>query len=79
VIWAAVTIRRVSVPRHDNLDTHFNDALHDRFEIVDLEPKQDAVSVWLVVWIADPAMMMIDFEAVQLKNQLPVRDQLFIS
>ncbi len=66
------------MPRHDNLDTHFDGSLYDRFEIVDLKPKQHAVTVWPVVRIADPAVMMLHLEAVQLKHKLPVRDQLFI-
>jgi hypothetical protein len=78
VIWPSVAIRWVSVSRHDNLDTHFDGAPHDCFEIVDLKPKQHAVSVWPVVWIADPAVMMLHLEAMQLKHELPVRDQLFI-
>ena len=43
-----------------------------RFEIVDLKPKQHAVSVGPVVRIADPAVMMLHLEAVQLKHKLPV-------
>jgi hypothetical protein len=78
VIWAAVTIRWVSVARQDNLDTHFDGALHDCFEIVDLKPKQHAVSVGPVVRIGDTAVMMLHFEAVQLKHKLAVGDQLFI-
>ena len=60
------------MPRQDNLDTHFDGALDDRFEIVDLKPKQHAVSVGPVVRIADPAVMMLHLEAVQLKHKLPV-------
>lgn len=66
------------MPRPNNLRPHLDGALHDRFEIVYLKPKQHAVSVWPVVRIADPAVMMLHGEAVQLEHKLPVRDQLFI-
>jgi len=66
------------MPRHDNLDTHFSGALHDCVKIVDLEPKQHPISVWLVIAIADRTVMVFHFEAVQLKDKLPIRDQLFI-
>jgi hypothetical protein len=72
VVWPAVTIGWVSVPGNHNLDTHFDGALHDRFEIIDLKPKQHAVSVGLVVRVADPAVIMFHLEAVQLKHKLPV-------
>jgi len=66
------------MPGHDNLDAHFSGALHDSFKIVDLEPQQHPVSIGPVIAIADRAMMMFHFEAVQLKDKLPIRDQLFI-
>jgi hypothetical protein len=78
VIWPAVTIRWVSMPRHDNLGPHFNGALYDLFKIVDLEPEQHTVSVGPVVRIAYRAVMMFHLEAMQLKHELAIRDQLFI-
>jgi hypothetical protein len=78
VIGPAVTISRVSMTRQHRLDAHFSGALHNRFKIVDLEPQQHPVSIWLVVTIANPPVMMFHLEAVQLKDKLPVRDQLFI-
>jgi hypothetical protein len=78
VIRPAVTVRRVSMPRHDNLDTHFSRPLHDRFKIVHLEPQQHPISIWPIVAIADRAVMMFHFEAVQLKDKLPIGNQLFI-
>ena len=66
------------MPGHNSLYTHFRGALDDRIEVVYLEPEQYAVSVWLVSTIADRTMFVFDFEAVQLKDNLAVRDQLLI-
>jgi|HubBroStandDraft_1064217.scaffolds.fasta_scaffold29482_2 hypothetical protein len=66
------------MPGQDNLDTHFSGALHDCVKIIDLEPEQHPVSVWPVIAIADRAVMVFHLEAVQLKDKLPIRDQLFI-
>lgn len=67
------------MPRQHNLDAHLSRALHHRLKIVDLEPEQHPVSKWFVIRIADPPVMVLDFEAVQLKDKLPVRDQLFVT
>jgi hypothetical protein len=64
VIRPAVTIRRVSVPGHDNLDTHFGGAPHDCVKIVDLEPKQHSIPVRPVVEITDRTMMVFHLQAV---------------
>ncbi len=66
------------MPGHDNLDTHFSGALHGCVKIVDLEPEQHPISVGPVIPIADRTVMMVHVEAVQLKDKLPIRDQLFI-
>ena len=63
---------------YDDLNGHFSGALHYGIEIVDLEPQQHPVSVWLVITIADRAMMVLHFEAVQLKDKLAIGDQLLI-
>ena len=60
---------------HHDLHTHFTGALHDRVEVVHLEPQQHAVSVWLVVAIADRAVIVFHVEAMQLKDELSIRDQ----
>lgn len=64
VIRPAISIGRVSMPRHYNLDAHFNGALHDCFKIIDLEPEQYPVSVRLVITIANRAVIMFNREAV---------------
>jgi hypothetical protein len=64
--------------RDDNLDTHLSRALHDCLKIVDLEPEQYPVSVGPVIAITDRTVMVFHLEAMQLKDKLPIRDQLFI-
>jgi hypothetical protein len=63
---------------HDNPHSHFRRALHDRVKVVYLEPQQYTVSVRLVITIADRAVIVFYFEAVQLKNKLAIRDQSLI-
>jgi hypothetical protein len=64
---------------HDDLYAHFSRALHDCVKIVNFEPQQDSVSIRFVITIADWAVMMFYFETVQLKHELAIRYQLFIS
>jgi hypothetical protein len=66
------------MPRHDKLDIHFGGALHNRVKVGDLEPQQHSVSIWPVVTIADQSVMMFNVEAMQLKDEPPIRNQLFI-
>ena len=66
------------MPRQDDLYSHFSGALHDRVKVVYLEPQQYTVSVWLVITMADRTVIVFYFEAVQLKDKLPIRDKLFI-
>ena len=63
------------MPGQNDFHAHFSGALYDRVEVLYLEPQQYAVPVWLVVTIADPAVMMLHFKAVQLKNELAIRTQ----
>lgn len=66
------------MPGHFDVNVHFTGALHDRFEVVDLEPQQDAVPIGPVVPIPDSAVMMFHLKAMQLKDQLTVGDQLLV-
>jgi hypothetical protein len=66
------------MPGQDDFHAHFGGALHDRVEIVDLEPQQNTVSIWLVITISDRTVMMFHFEGVQLKDDLAIGDQLLI-
>jgi hypothetical protein len=62
----------------DDLNTHFDSALHHRVEVFDLKPEQHTVSVGPVGWIAYGPVVVSDFKAVQLKNEPAVMDQLLI-
>jgi len=57
---------------YDNFDAHLGGALHNRIVIVNLEPQQHTVSIRLVMAIADRAVMVFYFEAVQLKHKLAI-------
>ena len=62
----------------DELDSHFRGALHDRVEVIHLEPEQDTVAVGSIGWIADGAVMMLDVKAVQLQDELAIPHELLI-
>ena len=55
---------------HDNVNAHPSSALHQIFEIVHLKPEQYAISIWQVIGVPNRTMMVADFEAVQLQDQL---------
>jgi len=63
--------------QHD-LDAHFGSALHYRFEVIHLEPEQHPIPVGSVGTIADGAVMMFDFKAVQLQDERAILHQLLI-
>ena len=65
--------------RHDDFNVHFRGALHDRIEVVYLKPQQYAVAVWLVVRIANGAVIVIRFKGVQLKNKFAILNQPLIN
>ena len=60
------------------LDAHFGSALHDRVEVIHLEPEQHTITVGPSGAIADGAMMMFDFKAVQLQDEPAILHQLLI-
>lgn len=64
--------------RQYDLDTHFGSALHYRVEVFHLEPEEHTIAVGFIVAIADVAMMMLDFKAVQLQDELAILHQLLI-
>jgi len=57
--------------QHD-FHAHLGGALHHRVKVVHFEPEQDAVSIGLVIAVANPPMVVFHFKAVQLKHQLAV-------
>jgi hypothetical protein len=79
VIWAAIAIRRIAMARKHDLDLHLSGTLNDCVEVIDLKPKQNAVPIRFRMRIADPTMVMFDFETVKLQDQIAIGDQLFIS
>jgi hypothetical protein len=72
MVRSAVAIRGISMTGQDYFDVHFGCALHDRFKIVNFEPEQHSVSIRLVIGIADRAVMVFYFKAVQLKHEAAV-------
>jgi hypothetical protein len=78
MIRSAVAIRWVSMSGVDDLYAHFFGAFDDCLEIIYLEPQQNTIAVGLVITITDPSVMVLNIEAVQLKNELTVRDQALV-
>jgi hypothetical protein len=66
------------MPGQHNFHAHLSGSPHDGVKVVHFEPEQDAVSVGLVIAVANRPMMVFDFEAVQLKDQLAIRNQLLV-
>lgn len=66
------------MPRQHYFGLHFLDSAQCGVEILYLEPEQEPVAVRLVIGVADPAMMVFHVEAVQLKDQAPIRDKAFV-
>ena len=64
--------------RPHHLDAHFASALYHRIEIIHLEPQQHAITVGSVRTIADRAVMMFRFKAVQLQDEPAILHQLLI-
>ena len=61
-----------------NLGAHFGGALDDRVEVIHLEPEQHTIAVRPVGAIADGAVMVFDFKAVQLEDERAILHQLLI-
>jgi hypothetical protein len=78
MIRAAVAFRRVAVARYDHLHCHLVGALHDGVEVVDLEPKQEAVAVGFVVAVGNVAVVVLGLEAVELKDELVIEAEAVI-
>ena len=64
--------------RQHDLDAHFGSALHYRVEVIHLEPEQHTITVGPVGAIADGAVMMFGFKAVQLQEEPAILHQLLI-
>jgi hypothetical protein len=66
------------MPGHHHFHAHFSSALDNSVKVIYFEPQQHAIAVRLVITVADPAVIVFYFEAVELENKLAVRDQSFI-
>ena len=65
------------MPGTNHLNLHFLGAGHGRIEIVDLKPKEDAVSV-CQIRVADFTVIVFHIPTVQLQDQVPVRNKALI-
>src|SRR5579863_1953989 len=66
------------IVRQDNLDLHFPRPGDGRVEVVDFEPKKHAISVGLLILVADGSVMVLHLPPMQLQNQAPLHGQPFI-
>jgi len=66
------------VAGQNNLDPHLGNALHYRVEVFHLEPEQHTIAVGSVSAIADWAVMVSNFKAVQLQDKATTLHQLLI-
>lgn len=64
--------------RPSHLDLHLGGALHDGVKVFHLKPEQHAVAIRFVRAIADWAVVVLGFKAVQLQNELAILHQLLI-
>jgi hypothetical protein len=74
MVWAAVAGWRIAMPGLNHLDLHFFGTGHSCIEIVDLEPKEDAVSMCQIL-VADWTVIVSHIPAVQLHDQSLIRNQ----
>jgi hypothetical protein len=77
MIWSAVAFWRIAMARQDNLRPEFLSTNHGGIKIFDFEPQQDSIA-GRQFRITDWAVMMIRVPAMQLQEQLAIRNQLFV-
>ena len=77
MVWAPVAGWRIAMPGLNHLDLHFFGTGHSCIEIVDLKPKEHAVSMRQIL-VADWTVMVFHIPAVQLHDQLPVRKKTLV-
>ena len=58
--------------RLDDLSTEFGSARDDSVEVIHFEPEQNAVSVGLVIGIANRTVVILDLEVVQLEYKTTI-------
>ena len=74
MVRTAVTLGRIPMAREDDLRTQLRCAGNSRLEVVNFKPQEHAISR-REAGIADGSVMMLHIPAVQLKNQLAVRNE----
>jgi len=72
MIRTAVAVRRISMPRLDDFSFEFGSVLEDSVEVIHFEPEQNAVSIGLVIRVANRTVIMLDFEVVQLEYKTTI-------
>jgi hypothetical protein len=70
MVWAAVTVRRLEVGGHNDLNFFRIGTIRRGIEIVNFEPEQDSMSVRPGLGISDRAIMVPHILSVELENQL---------
>jgi hypothetical protein len=69
VAGSPVTRWGITVPWHENVRLHLLGTRHCCFEIVDLKPKQNTVSIGSVARVANRIMVVTDLKFVQLQYE----------
>ncbi len=69
VIGAAIAIRRIAVPRQEDLGAKRLGPADGGTKVVDLEPEEQAIAKRHIIGVANAAVVMLFFEAVQLENE----------
>jgi hypothetical protein len=71
-------IRRITTRQVNHLSLERLGAKHGIVEVVDLKPESNPVAVRARRSIADPAVMVLDAEGVQLHHQLSLAEQALV-
>jgi hypothetical protein len=74
MVRTALTLGRIPMAREDDLRLQLRGPGDSRVEVANFKPQEHTVSR-REVGIADGTVMMLHIPAVQLKNQLPVRNE----
>ncbi|HXJ04658.1 MAG TPA: hypothetical protein VNH65_06150 [Candidatus Acidoferrum sp.] len=78
MIGPTVAVGGIAIAGQQDLDAHFGGPLHDRVEVIHLEPEQHTIPVGSAGAIADEAVMMFDVKAVQLQDEPAILHPLLI-
>lgn len=78
MVGTTFSIRRVANAGFEDLGFHFDGASEGGIEVLELKPKDDAVAVGFEIWIAERAMVVLDFPAVELENEGAIVNEAFV-